>query len=434
MFSGKQLILNTLLVLRKHYPDFNDLLNCIPDHRTRHTYQVAEILIAGLSMFIFKRGSRNNADNGMMGNYEENHLTIFGMKLPIMDTVNNFLKQLPPEELEKLKHVLVQKLLEKKVLEKWKYKGRHWVAVDATGVFSSKKEPFTGCPYKTSKNGKKTWTLYVLEAKIICSNGFSISIASEILSNSEDLTQKQDCEQKAFIRLAERIKRMYPRLPITILADGLYPYCNFFKTCSDNNWNYIVTFKDKSLKKLWRKIHDEKQLPNNKNFKSKSKYSKRGKQLVSTSDFINKLSHKTHDVNWVEYHEYQEDETKDKRFVFLTNITITQENVWDIVDNGRLRWKIENEGFNTQKNTGYNLQHKYSRKNLWAINNYYNLLQIAHMINQLTEKLLRVKELIKTAGQTITSLTQSLISSMTKDIFTNTELLTFIATYKQLRY
>ena len=54
-----------------------------------------------------------------------------------------------------------------------------------------------------------------------------------------------------------------------------------------------------------------------------------------------------------------------------------------ISETGRLRWKIENEGFNTQKNHGYNLQHKYSRKNWQAGKNYYQCMQIGHLINQL---------------------------------------------------
>ena len=54
-----------------------------------------------------------------------------------------------------------------------------------------------------------------------------------------------------------------------------------------------------------------------------------------------------------------------------------------IVQAGRLRWKIENEGFNTQKNHGYNLHHKFSRYSVETLHDYYILLQMAHMINQL---------------------------------------------------
>ena len=62
---------------------------------------------------------------------------------------------------------------------------------------------------------------------------------------------------------------------------------------------------------------------------------------------------------------------------------VSFENVKALSNAGRLRQKIENEGFNAQKNSGYNLEHKYSRKSQRASKNYYQCLQIAHLINQL---------------------------------------------------
>ena len=143
-------------MIKRHYPDFNLLLESIPDHRKRKTYQVAEIIMAGLHIFIFKRGSRNNADKGISGNFEDNYIKLFGLRLPIMDTVHIFLKKLPPEELEKIKQILVQRLVEKKVLSKYRYNKRYIVGIDGTGMFSFDQEPFSGCPHKTSRNGKIT--------------------------------------------------------------------------------------------------------------------------------------------------------------------------------------------------------------------------------------------------------------------------------------
>lgn len=51
---------------------------------------------------------------------------------------------------------------------------------------------------------------------------------------------------------------------------------------------------------------------------------------------------------------------------------------------GRLRWKIENEGFNTQKNYGYCLEHMYSRL-YQGMKNHYYLIQIGHMIAQVMD-------------------------------------------------
>ena len=56
-----------------------------------------------------------------------------------------------------------------------------------------------------------------------------------------------------------------------------------------------------------------------------------------------------------------------------------------------MRFKIENEGFNCQKNGGYNLKHKFSRTSEKATKNYYTSLQIAHIFNQLFELQVSVK-------------------------------------------
>ena len=56
----------------------------------------------------------------------------------------------------------------------------------------------------------------------------------------------------------------------------------------------------------------------------------------------------------------------------------------EVVEYGRRRWKIENEGFNIQKRQGYNLEHCYSH-NYQATKNHYYLIQIGHMIAQIIE-------------------------------------------------
>lgn len=62
---------------------------------------------------------------------------------------------------------------------------------------------------------------------------------------------------------------------------------------------------------------------------------------------------------------------------------------------GRLRWKIENEGFNTQKHLGYYLHHKYSRQSVATLHVYYVLLQIAHLINQLAIHSTEIVQLLR---------------------------------------
>ena len=74
------------------------------------------------------------------------------------------------------------------------------------------------------------------------------------------------------------------------------------------------------------------------------------------------------------------------KFRWLTNFKITARNVIALAnEGGRIRWKVENEGFNVQKNGGYALEHAYTTDTN-AAKVFYFLLQIAHMLAQLMDK------------------------------------------------
>jgi hypothetical protein len=77
---------------------------------------------------------------------------------------------------------------------------------------------------------------------------------------------------------------------------------------------------------------------------------------------------------------------KTTRFKWITNFNVKTNNVITLANKGgRLRWKIENEGFNVQKNGGYALEHAFTQ-NPTASKVFYYLLQVAHTIFQLVEK------------------------------------------------
>ncbi len=77
-------------------------------------------------------------------------------------------------------------------------------------------------------------------------------------------------------------------------------------------------------------------------------------------------------------------EGKETAWAWLTPLEVTRKTVVEVsTKGGRERWRAENEGFNTQKNSGLNLEHAYSHK-CWEA--YYYLLQIAHILLQLVEK------------------------------------------------
>lgn len=83
-----------------------------------------------------------------------------------------------------------------------------------------------------------------------------------------------------------------------------------------------------------------------------------------------------------------------KQYTFITNITITRKNALKIANAGRSRWKIENEGFNKQKNVRYYIEHANSQ-NYTAMKNHYLLTRITDILIQLFENGAKILKTIK---------------------------------------
>lgn len=390
-----------LKTIGHYFPDFFEKMEKFTDHRKRRDYTVAELVTGCVALFLFKETSRNAINNDRREEqFRKNYERIFKCRLPHMDTVNDFLCLLSASELEHFKATMISSLIEQKVLHRFKLLGKYFmIAIDASGINSyEENNEEKDRVHKTSKNGKTSYHSYVLEAKLVTVSGLSISIASEWIANdSERNFNKQDCEARAFQRIAIKLKKYFPRLPVCILADGLYPNDTFMQTCLNNEWQYIVMLKDDSLKTLQTEIID---VDNQHRHKvERQQVASKGMHLTASQyEWIDEpLSYKTHKLYWLSCSErqawYRRDEDGSRqlhkeeqtRFVWITSLAPDAKKVYQIAEGGRSRWKIENEGFNIQKNKGYALGHLFSRTSSTGYKNYYQCLQIAHIINQLTE-------------------------------------------------
>ena len=415
--KAKSLIYQIFWTIHQYFPTLFDRIKEIEDYRKKEDYELAELITACIAMFIFKEGSRNAFNNDRQEEeFKQNYQRIFKMRLPHMDTVDKVMRRLADSELEELKTSLIRTLIEKKTLHKYRFLKKWFVvAVDGSGIMSFSEKHCDQCSHKTSKNGKTTWFHNVLEAKIVCSNGFALSLATEWIVNFDNSPfKKQDCERKAFERLGKKLKKIHPRLPICITADGLYPNQTFFNICENNQWSYILTFKDGNLPSIWKKV--EVLLPAMTDNCAQEIIAESNKKIYRFFRWINGIDYHGHKLNWVECREFEEDSKGNKIesgcFVHITDQNISRLEVSEISSTGRLRWKIENESFNTQKNLGYNLKHKYSRVSWLAAKNYYQCLQIGHLINQLVELSAMSKQLL-TGKITIKHLWKALIGFLT---------------------
>jgi hypothetical protein len=284
----------------------------------------------------------------------------------------------------------VEGLIRKKVFYRHRLLGVYYrVVIDGTGVLTFHQPHCPHCLTRRLSNGETLYYHPVLEAKLVTPNGFVFSLMTEFIENVDLQGDKQDCELKAFYRLTKRLKVRFPRLPICLLLDGLYAGGPTFQLCQDYNWPYLIVLQDNDLPNVHRSFeavilhlhHNHKQICLGKSGKIRQSY--RWAWGIEYRDSHDRLHH----LNLLECLEQTEaQQEKPTKYLWLTNFTLTSRTV-DIFANqgGRLLWKIENEGFNVQKNGGFNLEQPYSQ-NENARKVFFLLLQIAHLIAQLMEK------------------------------------------------
>lgn len=205
-----------------YFPDLYEKIETIPECRKRADYSLLELIMAGIAMYLFKKGSRNAMnDERAEPKFWKNYAQVFKARLPHMDTVEDVMEVWDEEHIETLKTELIKGLLSKKLLRKYRILGHSYqVVIDGTHVMDVRKGHCAHCLHQTFKNGRVRYFHNVLEAKLVGDNGFCLSLATEWIENLEEY-DKQDCELKAFARLAEKLKRNYPRLAMCLVVDGL---------------------------------------------------------------------------------------------------------------------------------------------------------------------------------------------------------------------
>ena len=393
-------------IQKKFYPELFSKFEQVTDprHSSYIEYSSREMLgtvyykgIAGISSM---QGMTREFNNETV---TANLYSFMGSKakeyLPHGVTVNEFLERLAPMELEEIQSDIVYRMIRRKTFDDAKILGKWLVLVDGSeldeGNIKKNDNYLSRCYNRGERNEFTKYHRSVLEAKIYLGNNLVCSMATETIENPVEYNEKklseeeikQDCESKAFVRIAAKIKKRFPRLPICIVADGLYVSEKVLKICKANKWDYIIRYKEgcaSSIEKEYQAIPE--------------------KQKAGKAEYINGVIFKDFDVNVLKYKEtkVKNREVVTTEFVWITNIEITDKNAQKLVRAGRSRWKIENQGFNRQKRWQGNIEHACSFDEQ-AQKNHYLLEQISDFMKQLYEYFYLKKNEIKKAQKNISS-------------------------------
>ncbi len=216
--------------IRHFWPELNEWLDAIHDPRFLPfvIYHKRFLLWWGLSLFLFKLGSRRQLDFELDARGTQlldnlNRLAGTQQKTrPVPKTLNYFLGRMRAQPLAELRTQMVRRLLRMKALDAARLQ-RHWVvAIAATGYLLFRARHCQHCLVQHC--GATTLYLHqVLEAKLLGPQGLVVSLGTVFIDNRDvaDLPadanpeqRKQDCELKALDRLDAQLRQTFPQLPI----------------------------------------------------------------------------------------------------------------------------------------------------------------------------------------------------------------------------
>ena len=338
LVKNKNLLVEIVKIINKYLPQLSYIIDNLTDKRNKSyiKYNMRTIIFTRLFALICGITTMNGMTRTFNTENTIKNLSVICKQnfneIPNWQTIQDVLEDLDIEEIRNIRKYIVKTLIRSKMFDKYRYNGYFQVLVDATGVTCCDYNLNGNCIEKKYKSEKTKYYKYVLEAKIVVGK-IVISLDSEWIENSiiKSDKQKQDCEINAFKRMAPRIK------------------------------------KDR-LKQIFNDFEDDLAYENETTEKN---------YFLST-----KIKYKTHKLNAVRYQEYQKE--KLVTFNYITNLKTNNHNIKNIIKMGRSRWKIENEGFNEQKNGTFCISHLCSR-NETALKIHYYLIQIAHIIRQSLE-------------------------------------------------
>lgn len=374
--KDKNLIIELYSIIKKYLPDLFDKFGELTDvrHQSYVTYNMKTICVTRLFGLICGLTSLSNISSDEFNTDAciKNISTICNTRLtelPYWETIQDVFMNIKLSELKNIQKYIVKTLLRSKMFDKYKFEGAFQLLFDGTGLSNHNYNLNDNCLKRKHKDGKISYYKYVLECKLVAGN-IVISLDSEFIENKKMLTekQKQDCETNAFKRMIKRIKSNYPKYKFIITGDGLYATTPIINICKKYHWLFIFNLKPDRLRDINNTFEE--------NIKLLNETNKINYFLSSNIEFNNNL------INVFKYNEIKKGKTT--VFRYITNIKVDNDNIEMVVKLGRKRWKIENEGFYTQKHRTFDITHLNSRNDN-SMKCHYYFIQFAHTIRQLLE-------------------------------------------------
>jgi hypothetical protein len=352
----------------------------IPDYRLSDTeISLTNALMSAFALFSLKSPSLLAFDKHRI---EGNLGTIYAIdRVPCDTQMREILDPVSPESVRPLFKRVFGQLQRGKALESMLFLEDYYLlALDGTEYFSSQTIHCASCLQKVHRNGSITYYHQMLGAALVHPEQRAVIPLMPEPIVKQDGTGKNDGERNAAKRFIAKLRKDHPHLKFIVTEDSLSSNAPHIATRHAHGLHYILGVKDGDHAYLFEQVQAAEQAGRVTSYERHD----RAARVVHRFRFVNDVPLNTSNrdvrVNFIEY--WEVGEHKVQHFSWVTDLRVSQRNVYHLMRGGRARWKIENETFNTLKNQGYHFEHNYGHgtQNLSVV--FAMVMMLAFLVDQ----------------------------------------------------
>ena len=338
----------------------------LPDPRRgrNRRYAMADVAMAALSVFFMQSPSFLAHQRALAeGRTRSNAHTLFGLaRIPCDNHIRQLLDGVPTAHFDDEFHAIAADLDAHGALASMRrLDGRLLVALDGTEFFRSRSIHCPHCATRKRSDGATEHFHQMLAATLVApGHARTLPLPPEFVA-PRDGAAKQDCEREAAKRWLQRHgTRCAPLRPV-YLGDDLYACQPVCRAMLDSGGDFLLTAKPASHKTLYEHLDGIR--PPTRRATAGAGARRRIHRYRWMTDLPIRDGDDALRVNWLEITSARPDGTVTYRGTFVTSLDVDRDNVAELADCARARWKIENETFNVLKQHGYHLKHNFGHGN-----------------------------------------------------------------------
>jgi hypothetical protein len=340
----------------------------LPDHRTKGPntrYAIQDAALGAFGIFFTQSASFLEYQRQLQQTkgHTNAHTLLGAEQIPCDNQVRTLLDPIAPSHLDAVFVEVFEGLEQHRMLANFRSLGDQLlVALDGTNYFSSKALHCQNCLTRQLTNGQTLYYHAAITPVIVCPGQSQVIALPPEYIMPQDGHAKQDCERAAGKRWLSKHAAQVASRGATLLGDDLYSNQPFCALVVQHRCNFIFTCKPDSHPKFYERVAFWQA---NDAMATREEHHWNGRfREVTMVRYLNEVLLRRGDnalsVNWFEITVVHA-KTGEQLYhnSCITNHRLTADNVVDVAQAGRGRWKIENENNNVLKTKGYHLEHNF---------------------------------------------------------------------------